>query len=246
AINQWVNANGVMYKVVGVFKDSEDYQTIAYAPFSTVQQIYNKGVSISRLNLVTPGIKTTEDSKWFSTLLRRTLSTVHRFDPKDESAVWIANYAETSGAMNQASVMIHSGLWVLGLLTLLSGITGVSNIMLVSVKERIHEFGIRRAIGAKPRNLIGMVIMESVIITAIFGYIGMVCGIAFTEYLDKFESNKVVEIGDEKNYFFIDPTVDISTCVEATLVIIAAGAIAGFIPAQKAAKVKPIEALREA
>ena len=146
--------------------------------------------------------------------------------------------------MNKASNILHTALWVLGLLTLLSGVTGVSNIMLISVKERTHEFGIRKAIGAKPHNIIGMVVMESIVITTIFGYIGMLLGIFFCEYMDATVGSQTMDMGVFQQKYFVDPTVDISTCITATIVIIIAGALAGFFPARKAAKVKPIEALR--
>jgi putative ABC transport system permease protein len=146
--------------------------------------------------------------------------------------------------MNKAKNILHTALWILGLLTLLSGVTGVSNIMLISVKERTHEFGIRKAIGAKPHNIIGMVVMESIIITTIFGYMGMLLGIFFCEYMDATVGGQTMDMGVFQQEYFVDPTVDIGTCVSATIVIIIAGALAGFFPARKAAQVKPIEALR--
>ena len=116
--------------------------------------------------------------------------------------------------------------------------------MLISVKERTHEFGIRRAIGARPWNIIRMVMLESVIITTAFGYAGMFFGIVFCEWMDQSVGSTVVDMGVFQQRVFIDPTVDLGTCLQATLVMIISGALAGFFPARQAAKVKPIEALR--
>ena len=116
--------------------------------------------------------------------------------------------------------------------------------MLISVRERTHEFGIRKALGAAPWHIISMVILESVLVTTIFGYIGMLGGIAFCEYMDYAAGSSVVDVGMQQMQYFQDPTVGIDICIEATLVMIFAGAIAGFFPARKAALIKPIEALQ--
>lgn len=140
--------------------------------------------------------------------------------------------------------MIRTALWVIGLFTLLSGIVGVSNIMLITVKERTREFGVRKAIGAKPWHILKLIIVESVITTAIFGYIGMLCGILVNEYMDATIGHTTVKTGLFEATMFLNPTVGIDVCVQATLVIILAGTIAGLVPALKAAGVRPIEALR--
>jgi len=140
--------------------------------------------------------------------------------------------------------IIRTALWVVGLFTLLSGIVGVSNIMLITVKERTHEFGIRKAIGAKPWSILKLIIIESVIITTFFGYIGMVLGIAANEYMDATLGHDVIDTGLFRATMFVDPTVGIDVCLEATAVMIVAGTIAGLIPARKAARIRPIEALR--
>ena len=116
--------------------------------------------------------------------------------------------------------------------------------MLIAVKERTHEFGIRKALGAKPWNIIGMVMLESVLITTVFGYVGMLAGVGFCEFMDATVGGYMLDVGVVKQEVFVDPTVDIAICMRATGIIIVAGALAGFFPARKAAKVKPIEALR--
>ena len=133
-------------------------------------------------------------------------------------------------------VYLNLAVWVIGILTLLTGIVGVSNIMFVSVRERIHEIGIRRAIGAKPKNIIIQILAESVAITALFGYIGLVAGMAVLQVINAF-------LGDSQG--FSNPTVDISIALQVTVALIVAGAVAGLFPAIKATKVKPVEALRD-
>ena len=140
--------------------------------------------------------------------------------------------------------MLNTAVWVLGLLTLVSGIVGVSNIMLITVKERTHEFGIRKAIGAKPRNVLSLIIAESVVITAVFGYLGMMLGMLACELMEHTVAQRGVNIGFETIYMLKNPFVGVDTAIKATLVLIIAGTLAGIIPAWKAARVKPIEALR--
>lgn len=149
-----------------------------------------------------------------------------------------------SEQLNTARRILHTAFWILGLLTLVSGVVGVSNIMLISVKERTREFGIRRAIGARPWSIIRMVMLESVVITGIFGYLGMLLGILFCEWMDTAVGGQTLDVGVFQMQYFVDPTVDLSTCLMATAIIIASGALAGFVPASKAMKVKPIDALR--
>ena len=146
--------------------------------------------------------------------------------------------------MEQGIAIIHTFLWVIGLFTLLSGIVGVSNIMLITVKERTHEFGIRKAIGAKPWSILKLIIVESVVITTFFGYVGMLMGIFANEYMDATIGHEVTDLGVIQLTLFKDPTVGLDVCFEATMVMIIAGTIAGLIPAFKASKIRPIEALR--
>jgi putative ABC transport system permease protein len=140
--------------------------------------------------------------------------------------------------------ILRTALWVIGIFTLLSGIVGVSNIMLITVKERTREFGIRKAIGAKPSAILRLIIAESIIITTIFGYIGMIMGIAANMYMDATLGHQKVSTGLFEATMFVNPTVGIDVCIEATLVMIIAGTLAGLAPARKAARIRPIEALR--
>jgi putative ABC transport system permease protein len=134
-------------------------------------------------------------------------------------------------------------MWVIGIFTLLSGVVGVSNIMLITVKERTHEFGIRKALGAKPRSILWLVVAESIFITTLFGYLGMVAGIGATEWMNVYFGSQQVDLGVMQTTVFRDPTIDLSVAIEATVTLIVAGTLAGFIPAYKAARIRPIVAL---
>ena len=146
--------------------------------------------------------------------------------------------------METGMSVIRKALWIIGLFTLLSGIVGVSNIMLITVKERTREFGIRKAIGAKPASILRLIIIESIIITTFFGYVGMVLGIAANQYMDATIGHMKVDSGLFQATMFLKPRVRLDGCIEATLTLIIAGTLAGFIPARKASRIRPIEALK--
>lgn len=244
-VGQPLRVGSSVYQVVGVMKHkSSNSSTPMYAPFPTVRTLYVKGDTIDYISIKTQGLRTLADNKRFEKKVTEALAHSNGFDPEDPSAVWVSNSTQDDVSMAQGKQILHTSFWILGLLTLLSGVTGVSNIMLITVRERTHEFGIRKALGAKPLNIIWMVMAESILITTIFGYIGMLLGIGFCWWMDNNVAGQVVDVGVEKQQYFINPTVGLDVCAEATLVMIMAGAIAGFIPAWRAARVKPIEALR--
>ena len=189
-------------------------------------------------------LDTEEKNESFEFRLRQGLGKIHTFHPEDQSAVWIWNQARDNEMMNRASSILQISLWVLGMLTLLSGVVGVSNIMLITVKERTHEFGIRKALGAKPYSILSLIITESIAITTFFGYIGMIAGIAVTEYMNAVAGEQVVDVGVVSATVFVNPTVDMHIAIQATLTLIIAGTLAGFFPARKAVMIRPIEALR--
>ena len=244
-IGQFVNAGGVAYQVVGLYNDQGDREANeAYIPFSTLQVIYNKGDKLNNLTFTTKGLTTIETNEAFEAAYRKVMGAKHRFDPSDNSALWIwnrfTNYLQSQNAMG----ILRTAIWVIGIFTLLSGIVGVSNIMLITVKERTREFGIRKALGAKPFSILWLIIVESVTITTLFGYIGMVAGIAATEWMNKVAGEQTVDVGMFSETVFLNPTVDISIAIQATLTLVVAGTLAGFFPAKKAVSIRPIEALR--
>lgn len=244
-LGKHIKVGNFSFKVVGIYKDPESGSSNAYSAYSTIKNVYGANTNdIGHLEFTFHGLTTEKQNDDFEDSYRRRLNANHQVHPEDERAIWLWNAYTQSQQMDKGIVIIHSFLWVIGLFTLLSGIVGVSNIMLITVKERTHEFGIRKAIGAKPWSILKLIIIESVIITTIFGYIGMLLGIFANEYMDATLGHEVTDLGVEKITLFVDPTVGLDVCFEATMVMIIAGTIAGFIPAYKASKIRPIEALR--
>lgn len=244
-IGQFVNAGGVAYQVVGLYDDQGDKNSNeAYMPFSTLQTIYNKGDKLNNIIFTTKNLDTEEANKEFEKHYRRQLGNNHRFDPTDDSAIWIWNRFTQYLQQQTATGILRTAIWVIGLFTLLSGIVGVSNIMLITVKERTREFGIRKALGAKPSSILFLIIIESITITTLFGYIGMVAGIGATEWMNASFGTQTMDNGMGTATVFLNPTVDISIAIQATLTLIVAGTLAGFFPARKAVSIRPIEALR--
>lgn len=244
ALNKEVRLDSVVYRIVGVKSNQGDFGTpTCYTAFSTLNTIYNKGLNIEEMKILTRGIEQTEAAKAFESDLRRSVARRHRFAPTDEKALWIDNAAEGAKERDMAMSILRQALWFIGLLTLLSGVVSISNIMLITVKERTHEFGIRKALGARPWSILRSVLAESIIITLLSGYVGLVAGIAATEWMSKVSGEQVMEIANQRFYTFLNPTVDLGIALTALVVLIVAGLIAGFFPARKAVKVKPIEAL---
>ena len=244
-VGKTLDFNGISYTVVGVFKDEQmSNERTYYAPFTTISTIYNRGEFINRLSMTIRHIESDSAMDRFMDEYTRASSYIHSFAPDDKQALWIWNQAESNMEMQKTQRILHTAFWILGLLTLVSGVVGVSNIMLISVKERTREFGIRRAIGARPWSIVRMVMAESVVITAFFGYIGMLLGVFFCEYMDSTVGNQTMDLGLFQAKYFVNPTVDLSTCLTATVIIVVAGVLAGLFPALGAVKVKPIDALR--
>lgn len=244
-IGKHVNVGKMAFMVVGIYKsDKSGRNTSIYTPFTTFRTIYNKGDKTDRIVFSFHGLPTEKANEEFEKNYLARLNGNHRAAPDDEGAIWIWNRFTQSMQMNTGIGIIQTALWIIGLFTLLSGIVGVSNIMLITVKERTREFGIRKAIGATPWSILKLIIIESVIITTFFGYVGMLLGVAANEYMDATIGHTTVNSGVFEATMFLNPTVGIDVCIEATLVMIIAGTIAGLIPARKAAKIRPIEALR--
>ncbi len=244
-IGQFVNAGGVMYQVVGTYDDSGNRgENTAYIPFTTLRIIYNKGVEMNNIIFTFRGLESIEKNEAFEERYRKVIAANHRFDPTDYNALWIWNRLKNYMQTQEGMKILNTAIWVIGIFTLLSGIVGVSNIMLITVKERTREFGIRKALGAKPISILWLIIVESIAITTLFGYVGMVAGIAVTEWMNMAFGSQVVNAGLFQAKMFSNPTVDLSVALQATITLIVAGTLAGFFPAKKAVSISPIEALR--
>ena len=211
-LGQYVKVGSLAFRVVGIYKgDKSRFSSSVYVPFSTLRTMYNIGDKTDNIVFTFHGLPTEEANEQFETDYRSRLNKNHRASPDDESAVWVWNRFTQNMQMNKGISFIHIALWVIGIFTLLSGIVGVSNIMLI---------------------------------TTFFGYIGMVLGIGANLYMDSTVGNMKVDSGLFEATMFVDPTVGLDVCIEATIVMIIAGTLAGLTPAYKAAHILPIEALR--
>ena len=244
-VGDFVNVGDFAFKVVGIYKENENGRAEVFSSYSAIKRIFGANTDdAGRIEFTFHGLSTEKANERFEKEYRHRLNAEHQAHPDDEDAVWLWNRFTQNLQMEKGIGIIRTALWVVGLFTLLSGIVGVSNIMLITVKERTHEFGIRKAIGAKPWSILKLIIVESVIITTFFGYIGMVLGVAANEYMDATIGHETIDTGLFKATMFLDPTVGIDVCIEATMVMIIAGTIAGLIPAYKSSRIRPIEALR--
>ena len=246
-LGQWIGAGAVSFRVVGIYHTNEmEMSRLCPIPYTTYKGIYDSSDKIESITFTVDGPETKEEYEAFEKEYAGALRLRHDVAPDDRRGIWVQNGYTDNMEMNDAQRIIRTFLWILGLLTLVSGIVGVSNIMLIAVKERTHEFGIRKAIGASPAEILKLIIAESVTITAIFGYIGMFLGMIACQVMDKTVGQRSVDIGMDIGdiKMLVNPTVGLDVALEATILLIVAGTIAGAIPAWKAARVKPIEALR--
>lgn len=232
-LNQRVTINGLSFKVVGMF--DARWARSTFMPFTTAMMLKGDDGDIDGITVNVKNLSSEEDGERLEGELRETLGRIHDFDAADRSSLWVWNKFVQNLKMNMANDILNIAVWLIGIFTLLSGIVGVSNIMFVSVRERTHEIGIRRAIGARPRSILIQVITESVAITSLFGYFGILAGVGVSTLIGKI-------VGETD--FLRNPTIDIKIAVYVILVLIVAGALAGLFPALKALKVKPVEALR--
>ncbi|MDE6443021.1 MAG: ABC transporter permease [Muribaculaceae bacterium] len=234
ALGGRVICSGLSFLVVGVY-ESERKRDV-YIPFTTARMMSADRLNLGSVTISLKNVSSEKDGEEAEEGIKKTLASIHNFDPADDNAVYISNYYTNSLSAKSAMGILDVSVWVLGILTLLTGIVGVSNIMFVTVRERTHEIGVRRAIGAKPVKILTQVITESVAITLLFGYLGIVLGMVVSQVIAHFLGND----GILKN-----PTVSLSIAFEVMAVLVVAGALAGLFPALKALKVKPVEALRD-
>ncbi len=237
AVGKEIKIGGLAFQVVGVFDDegSEREREFIYLPITTAQRTFGGSNKVNQI-LYTTGDASLAQSERMADATRQLLAVNHTFDPTDQRAVFINNNVENFQRIMALMSGIRLFVWVVGIGTLLAGVVGVSNIMLVAVRERTKEIGIRKALGATPASIIGLILQESVLITAVAGYVGLVLGVGVLEALGR---------ALDKAEFFRNPQVDLHLAVWATVLLVVAGGIAGFFPARRAAAIRPIEALRD-
>lgn len=249
AIGKYVRVNNIPFKVVGICTEGGGTRhRNAYIPVTTGQKVFNGSNRLHNFAL-TINAETLEESQAIEKRVRETLARKHKFDATDDSALGSYNKLEDVIQTMKIFQAIDIFIWIIGIGTLIAGVVGVSNIMLIVVKERTKEIGIRKAIGASPSSVIGLILLEAVMITTIAGYIGLVLGTGLMEGLNfivekQFEASAATNGGNGET-LFRNPTVDLGIALSATLLLVVAGAIAGYIPAKRAAKIKPIVALRD-
>ncbi|MBQ9888216.1 MAG: ABC transporter permease [Bacteroidales bacterium] len=244
-IGQDIVVGNIPFKVVGIHETEEmTWGHDSYIPYSTARIMRTDGAWLGRITLHFHGLESKAANEEFEHRYKRAMNTFHGADPEDTRTTYLMNRYLNNQEMSKGIRIMRTALWILGFLTLLSGIVGVSNIMLITVKERIHEFGIRKALGATPWSILKLIVMESIFITAFFGYIGMVVGMGADIFLDKTLAAHPMDMGIIQLYVFKNIGVGFDVAIKATLLLIVAGTIAGIIPAWQGAKVRPIEALR--
>ena len=245
-IGKTVTTDNITWVVVGVYKTDRTAQRVeAFAPITTMQMITNDINNVDQINFSFHGLTTKEENEQFEKTYRAALNRAHKAAPDDESSIWIWNRFTQNMQMDKGTHFIRTALWILGIFTLVGGIVGVSNIMLITVKERTREFGIRKAIGASPWEIMKLILAESVSITALFGYIGMFLGMVACEVMKMTVGQSSVEFFGMTVRLFVNPTVGLGISVGVTILLIIAGTLAGISPAMKAARIRPIEALND-
>jgi len=244
-VGKYIKLGGIPFKVIGVFENPENVKDIIlYIPLSTGQKVFNGGNRIRNIAISTQAT-TVAENKAIETQLRNILAKRHRFSPEDENAIYVNNTLEHFKQAQGAFAGIKGFIWVIGIMTIIAGIVGVSNIMIILVKERTKEIGIRKAVGASPASVIRLILYESVLITGIAGIVGLLLGMGLLFIVDKVIVQMIEGGADQMNYIFNHPQADFNIAVSATLILIFAGLIAGYVPAKRAAAIKPIEALHD-
>lgn len=241
ALGEYIDIAGIKFKVVGVYSDpgGEREETRIFIPLTTAQRVYNAGDKLRSLAFTLKKQDSYEDalaaSEAFSEQLKSDLKAKHSIAPTDERAVNVNNTLENAKRFYDLNNMIRWFFWGVGICTIIAGVVGVSNIMLIIVKERTKEIGVRKAIGAEPWSIIGMILHESIFVTAIAGFVGLIFGLALLQAVGPLIETDYIQ----------NPSVDFSVAITTVFILIVAGAVAGFFPAYRAANIKPIEALRD-
>ncbi|MCK5101333.1 MAG: ABC transporter permease, partial [Cyclobacteriaceae bacterium] len=240
-IGKWIDVRSIKYLVVGVYEDKGDEGEMknVFIPLTTAQLAYNAKNRVHSI-MYTVGDASVQESRAMAEQTREILSEKYKFDLTDDRAMFIWNNVENFQKFKNLFIGVKLFLWIIGVFTIIAGIVGVSNIMFIVIKDRTREIGVRKAIGATPGSIIGLFLQESILITVVAGYIGLITGIGVIEFIKW----ALMEFNIDAPYFR-DPEIDLFTAVLATVLLVVSGAIAGYFPARKAAKVNPIVALKE-
>ena len=235
-VGRWLDVSGTPYRVVGTFTDEgwENELTKIYIPISTAQTVYGGGERVHQI-MFTVGDASSEESVRIADETRRLLASRLSFSLDDTRAIRVRNNVESSQRLISLFASIRVFIWLVGIGTILAGIIGVSNIMLISVRERTREIGVRKALGATPRTIVSQIVLEALVITSVSGYAGLVAGLG---------TLSLVRSHVPPNDFFLNPDANLQVVVGATLVLIISGVVAGYFPARLAARINPVEALR--
>jgi putative ABC transport system permease protein len=238
ALGKYIDVGGLAYKVVGVFTDpgGDNEERLNYMPITTFQNIYGNNEDVHQINLLYNPKLSTAEAIAFGNRMVRDLKDKHNVDPNDQRAIGITNRAEVVQGTGQVSTALDMIVILISIGTLIAGIVGIGNMMVYIVKERTKELGIRKALGAKPSSIIMMIMFESLFITTIAGYLGLLIGTGVVKWMAPIL---------EKNYFLKDSSVNMGIVIFATILLMISGIIAGYLPARRAAKIKPIVALRD-
>ena len=237
ALGKNINVGGISFKVIGIFKDAggDNEERLIYIPYTTRQQIEKSNDRVDQIMVAFRPELGYAGAMAFEKKLNTFMRKKHNIAPSDRGGIYVRNVADEFRQTQNIGSVLQWVVFFIGIGTLLAGIIGISNIMVFVVKERTKELGIRKAIGATPKSIVGMILQESVFITAIAGYAGLLAGVG-----------TLALIGDTlKDYFITNPYIDTNEAIGATVILVIFGAIAGYIPARRAAKIKPIIALRD-
>lgn len=242
-VGKYICISNRLYLIVGVYRDEyKSADTPMYIPFTTLQSVYNKE-TVNSFVFTVNNAASKAVNDWFIASYRNSMSRIHQFDPADQSALRISDTSEDFQIINGVLNGVRLFIWIIGISTLLSGIVGVNNITMISVRERTREFGIRKTIGATPFSIIKSVMIESVMITLFAGYVGILLSCVILEVINTFLLDGQTS-GDSLS-LFNTASIDIGIAVSTNILLVVVGVIAGFIPARKAVSVSVVDAINK-
>ena len=237
AIDKYLNVDGIAYRIVGVFQDSggDNEERIIYLPYTTAQLLFGNNDYLDQINLTYNKAMTEQQAIAFSEKIADDFRKKFNVSPDDQSAIRVRSLTENMQETKNIIMGIRIVIFFVGIGTLISGIIGIGNIMTFTVKERTKELGIRKAIGATPRSIVGMILQETLLITCVAGYFGLIIAILCLKLIGN----------NLEDFFILNPSVDTGIIILATMTLIISGLLAGYLPARRASKIKPIVALRD-